>query len=716
MKPDTVDRSVQTSGVLAQTTFGISMADAVYLIRILRSTLYTNKPLAVLREYGSNAWDEHVQAGIPDRPIHVTLPSVNDRILRIRDFGRGLSWEQMVEVFTQYGASTKRDSDRPVGTMGIGCKSAFSYSDTFTVTSWHGGKKSVYVAVLDETDIGRMDLMHQEESDEETGIEIAVPVERADIRTFRRTARWLFYYMHPQPTINVDLERPEMRWEGEHGFWGTVQEEGGWQGAGWYALMGCVPYKIDLGQLLEDDNGSTRGGPPLDAHSAAFLRNHSGCLYFKVREVRISANREEVEYTEDALRALKDKVRAMLQEMLEQTVRDIGARSATPWERRRAAWEYERATRLRLPGGHHDLAADIVPLYPDGQPPESFHLYDVEWTRNDTYRTLSRTREFRIKAPFVLIRDLDRKLHPYVEKNPMVVACPSGVRMDVGKVEAELAKLLADAGLTGVPIKRMSEMQVVEKAPDDGPVEREVNPKHQERYFVLNTRMRNKVPHSDNWDIVDRVPTDDDVFVLINRFEAVGVDGFIKRVKNTRRLFDMLGLDMPPIYGLKTTERKPVYKEDVPGMHFTEWRRKVIIDRIESDREFRDLLDAYYWSSVFNHGWFPAHQVPETISWLKTQLDGRHRIIVFLRRFHRAHREMMKLSRSHKDVIETVARMDIQYRRAKLPKASYQRIMDRYPLLRTFSQTAGLRVFLPDTEEREDWVEYVTLIDKDKKP
>ena len=131
MIPSKKARSVSSGGVMTQGVFGISEKDQAHILQILRDRLYTNKILAVLREYGSNAWDEHRDAGIPDRPIKVALPTRLVPALVIRDYGRGLSESDVLNVYVKYGASTKRESDVAVGMLGIGAKSAFAYADSF---------------------------------------------------------------------------------------------------------------------------------------------------------------------------------------------------------------------------------------------------------------------------------------------------------------------------------------------------------------------------------------------------------------------------------------------------------------------------------------------------------------------------------------------------------------------------------------------------------
>lgn len=154
MRPNEVVRETSTSGSLGSSYFGAEEQSLVHLFRVLRDSLYSDKPLAVLREYGANAWDEHREAGKPDVPIKVTLPTPLEASVIIRDFGRGLSHQSVLKLLTMYGASLKRDTNNAVGKYGIGAKSGFAYNDAFTVTSFHGGLKMVFHAFLDETDVG----------------------------------------------------------------------------------------------------------------------------------------------------------------------------------------------------------------------------------------------------------------------------------------------------------------------------------------------------------------------------------------------------------------------------------------------------------------------------------------------------------------------------------------------------------------------------------
>jgi HSP90 family molecular chaperone len=118
--------------------------DQLMIMNILSATLYTDKVSAVLREYGCNAADANVEAGRGDVPIEVTLPTRLSPNVVIRDFGDGMTLDQVRGTFSKPGSSTKRHSNEITGMMGIGSKVGFAYGDSFLVTSYTRGTKAVY--------------------------------------------------------------------------------------------------------------------------------------------------------------------------------------------------------------------------------------------------------------------------------------------------------------------------------------------------------------------------------------------------------------------------------------------------------------------------------------------------------------------------------------------------------------------------------------------
>ncbi len=200
MKTDILSTTVYSEGSQSESFFNIKQDNLAHIFGVLRNNMYSDKPLAVVREYCTNAYDAHVEAGIPETPIQVSVPSHITPALIVRDFGFGLSTDDVYEVFASYGASSKRNTNAQVGMLGLGSKSAFCYVDSFTVTSYHNGVKSIYNAYIDTTQIGKISLTHTEPT-EESGLEIKIHVNQYDIGRFNSTIIEFLQYFNPKPVI-----------------------------------------------------------------------------------------------------------------------------------------------------------------------------------------------------------------------------------------------------------------------------------------------------------------------------------------------------------------------------------------------------------------------------------------------------------------------------------------------------------------------------------
>lgn len=108
---------------------------------MLSATLYSDQPLAVVREVICNAWDAHIEAGCKDKPIKITL---QDNVLTVKDFGKGIHRDDIGFIYLNYGGSTKKHDGNQTGGFGLGCKAPWAYVDHFEVTSCHAGVKSIY--------------------------------------------------------------------------------------------------------------------------------------------------------------------------------------------------------------------------------------------------------------------------------------------------------------------------------------------------------------------------------------------------------------------------------------------------------------------------------------------------------------------------------------------------------------------------------------------
>ena len=142
-----------------------------FLFNIASNQIFTNKQLAIIREYSTNASDAHVESGIPERPIKVSLPNDLSPVLKIRNFGRGMSEEVIWNVYSKICESSKRKTNDQVGMLGIGSKSAFCYGDSFTVHTYIDGVKKTYFGTKANSPVGDFMEIGSFETDEENGTE-----------------------------------------------------------------------------------------------------------------------------------------------------------------------------------------------------------------------------------------------------------------------------------------------------------------------------------------------------------------------------------------------------------------------------------------------------------------------------------------------------------------------------------------------------------------
>jgi hypothetical protein len=136
--------------------------------------LYSDPAMAVIREYSTNAYDSHIWAGVK-RPIEITSPTSLSPFFKVRDFGVGLSADDIREIYSRYGASTKRESDDVVGMLGLGCKSALTYTNQFALTGVKDGVLTTVSVSRDGDGGGSMTIVDERETDASSGVEVIVP-------------------------------------------------------------------------------------------------------------------------------------------------------------------------------------------------------------------------------------------------------------------------------------------------------------------------------------------------------------------------------------------------------------------------------------------------------------------------------------------------------------------------------------------------------------
>ncbi len=700
MQPQVESRSVNASGVIAAGSFGMKAENSAHIFGILRNQLYSNKVLAVLREYSANAWDSHRASGIPDRPIKVELPSHLSPTLRIRDYGRGLSEADVFDVYTQYGSSTKRQSDDVVGCLGIGSKSAFAYADSFTVTSWYDGQKSVYVAVLDESNVGTMSLQWRGPCDpSDTGVEVSISVDVADCDEFRREASGLYPYFQPLPIINLPTLTPAPDSLSKHG----SVSNGYPRGQSAVAVMGCIPYALDLDMV----------GDELRAAGLPDLR-HARCitLRFNIGDVSISASREALEYTKRTKEAIVRCVAAFVADLKTEVERIIADETLPEWDRRVAVRKWADAT--GSPGLAHTQWSDFdVSLYASLQSSGNPNASPKTFTLRRRGHRASGSYDAATNIPVqvntrIIIRDTNKALTRFDITTDDRIVYPVN-KASFSAIQVELSTLIVASNITGVPVVYLSSLPHTPSVKLAKP--NATTPAAKERQFTLNANLDlSRRNPSKNWSAVTRTPSPDDVFVILDGFK-VGAEsssnGFASDVSRDRETLEWLGGTMPPIIGYRTSAKKPVQASTLLGTPYAEWRGKAFRAALEANPKRMAEVHRHQWARLANRcfGWRTrTKNVPATVS--KLFPNGHPILNLFLRISESGGVQGYSSPRNMTDVSYNIDGFV-----PDKAKEALSAIFARYPLIDPDNHGPNLEVLL-DPERSKHWIDYINLIDK----
>jgi hypothetical protein len=277
------------------TTGEYRIRNSAKAFKILSDGLYSNKIRAVIRELSCNALDSHVGAGKADIPFEVHLPTMLEPWFSVRDFGLGLSGDQVTNIYTTYFESTKTDSNDYIGALGLGSKSPFSYTENFTVTAIKDGMKRIYSAFINEMGVPSIAEMSEELTDEGNGVEVKFSVtDRYDYNSFVHESQEVFKWFKNQPKItgvNFNYSTPDYKEQnivpGVH-----ILNSGNSM-----ALMGNIAYPLSKMSEPEKHFGELAG-----------LLSCSILLEFDIGELDFAASREELSYVPLTINSIKRKL------------------------------------------------------------------------------------------------------------------------------------------------------------------------------------------------------------------------------------------------------------------------------------------------------------------------------------------------------------------------------------------------------------------------
>ncbi|QHJ74324.1 hypothetical protein VH12019_00405 [Vibrio phage VH1_2019] len=290
----TPDSTVQTSGKMR--TAGFNMKASAKGFRIISTTLYKDPILAIVRELTCNGWDAHQMNKNLDTPIQVHLPNQFEPWFSVKDFGCGMSDDEIFGVYTTVFDSTKDDSNDVIGAMGLGSKTPFSYNNgqSFTVKSTKNGLKAVYSAYLDKGEPAITCMSEPAPTDEPDGVEVIVPVRKEDFSRFKEAANQVMPYFKA-PAVETNITLSERKFTHMDGYF-TENKKNSWRSGDVYAVMGNVCYPLSESHIK--DIQLVRN----------YFKNSDLFIEFPIGELDVSASREELHYDDYTIENINKRV------------------------------------------------------------------------------------------------------------------------------------------------------------------------------------------------------------------------------------------------------------------------------------------------------------------------------------------------------------------------------------------------------------------------
>jgi len=292
--------------------------------QILSSNLYSNPMGSMIRELSTNAYDAHIMVGEKTKPFIIKVPNSLDPTFKIRDFGPGLSEKEIHSVYTTFFESTKTNSNDVVGCLGLGSKSPFGVADSFTITSFFNGTKTIYSAFLNDMRIPSIAKFHTEETTEENGIELEIAIKKSDIGQFSRELNTQLRYFTTKPII-----------EGDSNFEWSMQEEYLYSGKGWRMIEGRYGNaRVLQGQIAYPINTDDMGTKYYESSDIIKTVLQMNVIFdVNIGDVNIAPSREALSYdaaTVDNILKYTQNIVEQLPEMIVKAVEDC----ETEWDAR----------------------------------------------------------------------------------------------------------------------------------------------------------------------------------------------------------------------------------------------------------------------------------------------------------------------------------------------------------------------------------------------
>ena len=311
----------------------ISRAGIAFAIRAVSTGLYKNIVSSFIREYTSNAKDSILEAK-KSSPAIVRIDydtENNTKYIEFIDQGQGMSPELIDKVFMNYFESTKRDSEISIGGYGIGSKSGLRYQDEIKITTVFDGVEYEYLLYKSNT-LPKMTLLTSRDTTKVNGSTVKIDIKPGDYAKVREAIfSQLKYFTNVIVVDNTDLQSEEPWFNNNYKIYSTpyfnyildpsaqriVDNRKDRDSHLDYLNIMSNSYKARaseskpmaiVGEVSYEFNYKTLDKNFSESLMSKIHNLPKIAIKFDIGEVDVTLNREDLEYTDYTLEAIKNKL------------------------------------------------------------------------------------------------------------------------------------------------------------------------------------------------------------------------------------------------------------------------------------------------------------------------------------------------------------------------------------------------------------------------
>jgi hypothetical protein len=168
--------------------------------------LYPKPLMSSIRELISNALDATViMPADQQQAIEITRPSPFSLIFAVEDFGIGMSLEDVRNIYSLYGASTKRENFEQVGAFGLGAKAPLAYCSEFTGITTQNGITTEFTVTKNQKG-NFVNILSTVETNRPSGTKIIMPIRESDVHEANNTIDTFSKYAFASP-VNININK-----------------------------------------------------------------------------------------------------------------------------------------------------------------------------------------------------------------------------------------------------------------------------------------------------------------------------------------------------------------------------------------------------------------------------------------------------------------------------------------------------------------------------